>query len=284
MKIIDKKTLADSQGIKITKIVVENPTIAPKALPGQFVLLMVSEMGERVPLTVVESQADRGTLTLIFQEVGFSTKLLGQKKIGESLYSLAGPLGHATDIRRYGKVIMVGGGVGIAEILPVARAFKAAGNAVISIIGSRTKDLMILENEMRDCSDQLFITTDDGTLGEKGFVSSVLNRILSGDRDYQLVYCVGPVPMMRVVSEVTRPFGVKTIVCLNAIMMDGTGMCGGCRLVEDGKVKFCCVDGPEFDGHRVDYAELIQRQKRFLDEEKLALQQWEAQQAGQGHV
>jgi ferredoxin--NADP+ reductase len=208
---------------------------------------------------------------LIFQEAGYSTRLLGTLNVGDVLYSLAGPLGHPTHIKNYGKVIIIGGGVGIAEILPVARSLKAVGNKVVSILGARNKDLLILRDEVKDCSDELFLATDDGTCGEKGFVSDVLSRILKASKDYQMIYCVGPLPMMRVVSDLTKPYGVKTIVCLNAIMLDGTGMCGSCRLTQNGETKFCCVDGPEFDSHTVDFDELAKRQKRFVAEEKEAL-------------
>jgi len=271
MEIISKEVLAGIADSKITKIEVYSPLIAKKVLAGQFVILMVTEEGERIPLTVVGKDSQKQTITLIFQEVGYSTKLLGTLNVGDSLYSLVGPLGHATPIKKYGKIIAVGGGVGIAEILPVVKALKEAGNTIVSILGARTKDLLILREEIKECSDTLHLTTDDGSLGEKGFVSDVLQRQLKQDSDFTLVYCVGPVPMMKKVSEVTKPYKIKTIVCLNAIMLDATGMCGGCRFIEGGRVRFCCVDGPEFDGHLVDFDELMQRQKRFVDEEKQAL-------------
>ena len=272
MKILDKKILAQTPDTRITKIEVEAPLIAKKVQPGQFILLMVTEEGERVPLTVVGNDPQRKSIALIFQEVGYSTKLLGTRAVGDELYAIVGPLGHATPIKNYGKILAVGGGVGIAEILPVVKALKEAGNVVYSILGARTKELLILRDEIESYSDKLYLTTDDGSLGQKGFVSDVLGEMLKDDKDFKLVYCVGPVPMMKVVSGVTQPYNIKTTVCLNAIMLDATGMCGGCRLIEDGKVKFCCVDGPEFDGHLVDFDELMQRQKRFMDEEKQALQ------------
>jgi ferredoxin--NADP+ reductase len=271
MKILSKNILVDASGVRITRLDVDSPDIAAAAQPGQFILLMVSEEGERIPLTIVDADKGRGAITLIVQELGYTTRLLGRRQAGDSLYSLAGPLGRPTEVRRYGKIAVVGGGVGIAEIWPVARVLKAAGNEVTSILGARSKGLMILEKEMAACSDRTFLCTDDGTLGEKGFVSNVLSKLLEKER-FDLVYCVGPLPMMRVVSDVTRPFGVKTLVCLNTIMLDGTGMCGGCRLTEGGETKFCCVDGPEFDGHRVDFNELLQRQKRFVSEEKRAME------------
>lgn len=272
MKILEKKILNDQQGMRLTKIRLASPAIARKAQPGQFILLMVHEKGERIPLTIAESDPSAGTITLIFQEVGHTTKLLGKKNAGESLYSLVGPLGHASEIPRNERIILMGGGVGIAEILPVARAVKKAGNTVVSILGARTKDLLILTEEVGETSDRLIICTDDGSAGEKGLVTDALKKLLAEKEPYHRVFCVGPVPMMRAVSETTRPFGIKTIVCLNTIMMDGTGMCGGCRLVEGGQVKFCCVDGPDFDGHQVDFADLVQRQRRFLEEEKMSLQ------------
>lgn len=272
MRIIKKEILAEAQDTRIMRIRIDSVDIAKKALPGQFVILMISEEGERIPLTVAETDSINGVITLIFQELGYSTKLLGTLEAGDSLYSLVGPLGKATPIENYGKVLIVGGGVGIAEVLPVTKALKEAGCEIYSILGARSKDLLILKDEIQEHSDKLFISTDDGSLGEKGFVSDILKRILQEDQDFQLVYCVGPVPMMRVVSDVTRTFGIKTEVSLNAIMLDGTGMCGGCRLIVDGESKFCCVDGPEFDAHLVDFDDLIQRQKRFIPEEKRSIE------------
>ncbi|UCG35772.1 MAG: sulfide/dihydroorotate dehydrogenase-like FAD/NAD-binding protein [Candidatus Omnitrophota bacterium] len=271
MKILTKEILAQTSDTRITKIEIEAPLIAKKVQAGQFVLLMVTEKGERIPLTVVGNDPQRESITLIFQEVGYSTKILGTLNIEDSLYALVGPLGHPTPIKNYGRILVIGGGVGIAEILPVAKALKEAGNVVYSILGARTKELLILKNEIKSYSDNLYIATDDGSLGQKGFVSNILEKILKEDKDFQLVYCVGPVPMMKVVSNVTRPYKIKTLVCLNAIMLDATGMCGGCRLIEGGKVKFCCVDGPEFNGHEVDFDELMHRQGRFINEEKVSL-------------
>ena len=272
MRIIAKEILADIQGTRIVKYVVDSPLIAAKAQPGQFVILMVKEEGERIPLTLVDSDQQKGTITLIVQELGYSTKLLGTLKAGDSLYSLVGPLGHATPIKNYGKILIVGGGVGIAELFPVVRALKKAGNTIYSILGSRTKDLLILKDEIGKFSDKLLIATDDGSLGEKGFVSAILEKLLAQDKDFQLSLCVGPVPMMRVIANITRPYKIKTLLSLNAIMVDGSGMCGCCRLTEAGKTRFCCVDGPDFDAHLVDFDELISRQKRFVPEEKQALE------------
>lgn len=267
MKIITKEKIAEN----LTKFVIDSPLIAEKARPGQFIILMVNEKGERIPLTIVKADKEQKTITIIFQEVGYTTKLLGTMKQGESLYSLVGPLGEPTPIKNYGKVIVLGGGVGIAELLPIASALKDSGCKVTSILGGRTAELVILKENIKEVSDNLYITTDDGSLGEKGLVTDPLKRLLEESSDYGLVFCVGPVPMMRAVSDVTRPFKIKTLVCLNSIMIDGTGMCGGCRVTINGETKFTCVDGPDFDGHEVDFAELMTRQKRFTEHEKKSM-------------
>jgi len=273
VKIISKDILAQNQAGRIVKMRLYAPLIAAKYQAGQFVILMVSENGERVPLTIAEAKDN--TVTIIFQEAGYSTKMLGQMAVDDELFSLVGPLGHPIPIKNYGKVIAIAGGVGIAEVYPVIKALKSAGNIVIGILGARNKDFLILHDEIKAHCDRLYVTTDDGTFGEKGFVSDVLTRILKEDPNFSLAYCVGPIPMMKVVSAITRPYNIKTIVCLNSIMLDGTGMCGSCRLTQDGKVKFCCVDGPDFDGHKVDFEELSQRHKRFLPEEKIAMDKLE---------
>jgi len=267
MKILQKKTLSDVQGVKVTQLEVFAPDICRKALPGQFVALMVAEQGERIPLTVVEKNPAKESITLIFQEVGLTTKLLGRLNVGESLFALVGPLGHATEIKNFGKIILVGGGVGIAEIYPVAKGFKEAGNHVTTILGTRTKELLLLEKELKSVSDELHVTTDDGSYGRKGFTSDVLLELLQKG-GFVLVYAVGPIPMMRKVSEVTQGFGVKTIVSLNALMVDATGMCGCCRVSVGGETKFSCVDGPEFEGHEVDWVELTKRNAIYSDQEK----------------
>lgn len=266
-KIIFKQSLAPS----IKKIIVQAPDVARKVLPGEFVAIIVDEKGERIPLTVVESDREKGVITLIFQEVGKTTYKLGKLKVGEKICDLLGPLGKATEIKRLGTVVTIAGGVGIAEAYPVTRAFKEAGNQVISIIGARTKDLLILEQEMRKVSDELLLTTDDGTSGHKGFVTDMLKRVLSSAK-VALVYAVGPVPMMRKVSELTRPLGVKTLVSLNPIMVDATGMCGSCRVHLGRETKFGCVDGPEFDGHSVDFTELEKRLNLFSAQEKKVME------------
>lgn len=268
MKILKKDFIADN----LVRLTISSPDIAKNAKAGQFILLMVREEGERMPLTIADLDKNKQTITIIAQIAGHTTKMLSELNVGDSLYSLVGPLGNATHVENYSlnnasaKVVVVGGGVGIAELLPVAKAFKAAGNYVVSVLGGRTKDLVILQDEVAECSDEVLVATNDGSQGTRGFVTDVLKDLLSDD--IALVFCVGPVPMMKAVSELTRPSSINTIVCLNAIMVDGTGMCGSCRLHYDGKIKFCCVDGPDFDGHLVDFDELMVRQKRFTQQEE----------------
>jgi ferredoxin--NADP+ reductase len=267
MKILNKETLIDAGGVKIGMLEILSPEIASKARPGQFIVLMVSEKGERIPLTVVERDPSKGTIKLIFQEAGLTTKMLGAMNTGDSLYSIVGPLGHPTEIKKYGKIIIVGGGVGIAEIYPVAKAMREAGNHVTVILGARSKELLILENELKSVCDEFYVATDDGSYGRKGFTTNILEELLSKSK-YDLVYSVGPIPMMKISSMVTKKFNVKTLVSLNAIMVDATGMCGCCRVTVGGKTYFSCVDGPEFDAHLVDWGELIKRNKIYDDKEK----------------
>jgi len=267
MKIINKKTINDIGGVKITQLDILASDIASKAIAGQFVMLMVNEKGERIPLTLVNTDKNKGTVSLIFQEAGFTTKSLGKLNPGDTLFSLVGPLGHPTEIKKYGKVILVGGGVGIAEILPVAKALKESGNHVTTILGSRNKDLLILESELKNASDQLYIMTDDGSYGKKGFTTDMLGELLNKDK-YDLIYAVGPIPMMKRVALVSKEYKVKTLVSLNALMVDATGMCGCCRVSVFNEVKFSCVDGPDFDGHGVDWEELEKRNKVYSVQEK----------------
>lgn len=267
MKILNKKILTDTQNIKITRLKVFAPDIARKVQPGQFVVLMVSEKGERVPLTVVFKDQAKGSIVLIFQEVGLTTKLLGKLKTGDSLYALVGPLGHPTEMRNYGRVIMVGGGVGAAEIYPVAKALKEQGNRITTIIGARTKEMLILEEELKSASCEYYVTTDDGSFGKKGFTTDVLSELIKKDK-FDLVYAVGPIPMVKKVALVTKGPAIKTIVSLNALMVDASGMCGCCRVTVRGQTKFSCVDGPEFDAHLVDWEELEKRNRIYLDKEK----------------
>jgi len=267
-KILEKKLLADVSGSKIVQIKLAAKDVAVKAKAGQFVVLMASEEGERIPLTIADIDENKTTINIIFQEAGFTTRLLGKLEPGDSLYALAGPLGHPTEIHENEDVIIVGGGVGIAEIYPVARAFKVKGNHVTTILGARNKELLILEEELRKVSDNFYITTDDGSYGKKGFVTDILKDLLAKRESYNLVYAVGPIPMMRKVSETTKPFNVKTLVSLNALMVDATGMCGCCRVSVGGKTRFSCVDGPEFNAHEVNWDELIKRNKIYCDKEQ----------------
>ena len=267
MKIISKEVIADYAGARIVKLTISAPEISRKACAGQFVVVMPSEKGERIPLTIVEADNKAATIVLIFQETGLTTKILGTLNAGDNLYALVGPLGHATEIKSYGKVILVGGGVGIAEIYPVAKSLKQAGNNITIVIGAKTKELLILEKELRDTTDKIYIMTDDGSLGQTGFTTTVLEDLLKKDK-YDLVYAVGPIPMMKKVSQLSRPFNIKTIVSLNALMVDATGMCGCCRVTVAGEVKFSCVDGPEFEADKVDWEELEKRNSMYLDKEK----------------
>ncbi len=257
----------------VTQILVEAPQVAKKAKAGQFVAVVIDEKSERIPLTLADWDKAAGTITLIFQEVGFTTKKLGTLNEGDYIQHILGPLGHPTEIKKLGTVICIGGGVGIAEVYPISRALKEAGNRVLGIIGSRSKELLILEDKMQNICDELFITTDDGSYGRKGFVTDALKELFevvekSTHTMYpDLVYCVGPLPMMKAVSELTRSYKIKTIVSLNPIMVDATGMCGSCRCTVAGKTVFGCVDGPDFDAHQVDFEELGKRLRLFLDEE-----------------
>jgi ferredoxin--NADP+ reductase len=267
MKILKKTVLIDQDGPRLVKICVLSPDIAAKARPGQFIVLMVSENGERVPLTVVETDIAKDSITLIFQEAGLTTKLLGKLSEGESLYAIVGPLGHPTEIKNYGRVILIGGGVGIAEIYPVAKALKKCGNHITTVLGSRTKNLLILEDELKKVSDEFHVATDDGSYGKKGFTTDILDELLNKGK-YDLVYSVGPIPMMKRTAAVTKKVNVKTVVSLNAIMVDGTGMCGCCRVTVGGKTYFSCVDGPEFDAALVDWDELTKRNRIYDSKEK----------------
>ena len=270
-QIVWKRTLA--QGT-VVHMKVKAPLIARKARPGQFVILRVNEAGERIPLTMASTNAEEGTIDLIFQVVGKTTALLSTLGEGDQIMDLVGPLGRPTHIERVGTVACVGGGTGIAVLYPITKALKEEGNTVLSIIGARTKDLLILEEEMRRVSDELFVTTDDGTYGERGFVTDVLRRLLDEKRGVGLVVGIGPVPMMKFLSKLTKEYGVKTIVSLNSIMVDGTGMCGACRVTVGGSTKFTCVDGPEFDGHKVDFDELQKRLLAYSEEERIAMERF----------
>jgi ferredoxin--NADP+ reductase len=264
--ILRKKVLAPT----VTQFDVKAPFIARKRKAGNFVMIRVEEGGERIPLTIADSNPAEGSITLIVQAIGGTTKLLTSKGAGDSLLDVVGPLGNPTPIENHGVVACVGGGVGTAELFPIAQALKAAGNVVHTIIGARTRELVILEQEMATCSDSVTVTTDDGSYARKGFVTDALKALLDlPGSGVHAVYAIGPLPMMKAVSNLTRTYGIATLVSLNTIMVDGTGMCGGCRLTVGGQMKFACVDGPEFDGHAVDFDELMKRNRTYVDMEKI---------------
>ncbi|HSB09701.1 MAG TPA: sulfide/dihydroorotate dehydrogenase-like FAD/NAD-binding protein [Blastocatellia bacterium] len=274
-RILEKVPIADG----ISRFTIDAPKIAKKRKAGNFVVVRANEYAERIPLTIVDSDLDRGTITLIIQSVGKSTRLLNSLHAGDELADVIGPLGHPTPLDNFGTVVCVGGGVGTAEVLPIAKAAKAAGSEVISIIGARTKGLLILEDEMRQVSDELYVVTDDGSYERHGLVIDPLGDLISAGRDIDVIYAIGPMPMMRAVADLTEPYNIKTFVSLNPVMIDGTGMCGGCRVVVGGKTKFACVDGPEFDAHQVDFDTLIRRNRAYAEEEKIALERYENEQA-----
>ena len=263
-KIVKREEMAEGTVI-LNEI--EAPLIAKKAKPGQFVILKANEEGERIPLTMADTDPGKGTITIIYMVVGKSTALFKDLKVGDSYQDVIGPLGKATHLEKVGKVICVGGGTGVAVLHPITRGLKEVGNDVTCIIGARNKGLLMMEDHMRAASHDLRICTDDGSYGHHGFVTEVLKeRLQAGDT--KLVVAIGPVPMMKAVSNLTKEFKVETIVSLNPIMVDGTGMCGGCRVTIGGETKFACVDGPEFDGHKVDYDELILRLRAYQEDEK----------------
>ncbi len=262
-KIVRKKELNSA----VTLMDIEAPFVARKARAGQFIIFRLDEQGERVPLTIAGYDREKGTVTIIFQKVGFSTKALGALNEGDYIRDFVGPLGRPTDVENKKRVCVVGGGVGCAIALPAAKAFLEAGAIVDVIIGFRTKDIVILEEEFKEASTNLYLMTDDGSYGEKGFGTVKLQQLLESGIQYDEVLAIGPVPMMKFVCKTTEPFGVHTVVSLNPIMVDGTGMCGGCRVTVDGQTKFACVDGPEFDGHKVDFAELMTRNGIYRERE-----------------
>jgi len=269
-EIVEKRHLAHM----VNLFSIKAPLIAKKRKAGQFVVLRLNEHGERIPLTIADSNPDEGTISIVVQEVGKTTALLSNMDKGGFIMDVVGPLGKPTHIENYGTAVCVGGGIGTAVTYPIGKALKEAGCEVISIIGSRTKDLLILESEMRSTSSELLITTDDGTYGYHGFVTAVLSEMIAKAKKIDIVFAIGPVPMMRAVSELTRPHGILTMVSLNPIMVDGTGMCGSCRVTIGGKNRFVCVDGPEFDGHEVDFPELIRRNRSYLKEERMAMEEF----------
>lgn len=262
-KILAKRELCPNQ----YELVIEAPYVVRNAQAGQFIIFRVEENGERVPLTIADVNKETGALTIVFMAVGYSTKKLAELNVGDELVDLVGPLGQPTHIKNYGTVVCVAGGYGAAPCYLIAKAFKDAGNKVYMIMGARSKDLIFWEDKMKDACAELFITTDDGTLGEKGFVTQVLDRIIKEEKvDYTIA--VGPMPMMRAVAELTRDKNIYTEASMNPIMVDGTGMCGACRVTVGGETKFACVDGPDFDAHKIDFDEVINRTKIYKDEER----------------
>jgi len=261
-----------AQDIKLFRI--KAPKIAQKRKAGQFVIIRIEEHGERIPLTIADSDITEGTVTIIVQGVGKTTKQLNNMETGEFVMDIVGPLGMPSHIENFGTAVSIGGGVGTAIAYPTAVALKNAGNHVITINGARSKDLVILEDEMKAVSDEAYITTDDGSYGYHGFVTDMLQKIIDDGKKIDFVLAIGPIPMMKAVADVTRPHGIKTVVSLNPIMIDGTGMCGGCRVAVGGKVKFACVDGPEFDAHEVDFKNLTDRNRMYAEYEKKSLEKY----------
>lgn len=275
-EIVRKEVLAPN----VTRFVVYEPEIARKRRAGQFVIIRVNPMGERIPLTIADADPEAGTITLISQSVGKTTFELADKQVGEMLEDVVGPLGSPTRIERVGTVVTVGGGIGIAPLYPITQAMRAAGNYIISILGARSKELLILEQEMRNVSDEVIITTDDGSYGAKGLVTDALQELIRQGRKIDLVVTIGPAVMMKMVSKLTAAHGIPTVASLNTIMIDGTGMCGGCRVTVGGKTKFVCVDGPEFDAHQVDWEEMEKRLGMYKELECKALERyWAAKKA-----
>jgi ferredoxin--NADP+ reductase len=247
------------------------PRIARKRQAGQFVILRVHERGERIPITIADSDAQRGDVTIVVQGVGKTTKLLNRLEAGDHVLDVVGPLGRPSDVENFGTACVIGGGVGAAIAYPTAVALKKAGNRVVSILGGRTRDLVVLEDELRRASDAVHVTTDDGSYGEKGLVTDKLQALLDAGETIDYVLAIGPIPMMRAVAETTRPRGIRTVVSLNSVMVDGTGMCGGCRVTVAGRSQFACVDGPEFDAHAVDFQNLANRNAMYRDMEQRSL-------------
>jgi ferredoxin--NADP+ reductase len=270
-RIVQKYILAPT----ITKYVIEAPYVARKRKAGNFVIIRVEETGERIPLTLVDSNIHDGTITLIVQAIGKTTKALALKNEGDYIIDVMGPLGNPTPIETGKTITCIGGGVGTAELYPISKALKDAGNTIYTIVGARSKDLIILEQEMESVSDKFYITTDDGSYKRKGFVTDQLKELLDANLGINMVYAIGPLPMMKAVSHLTKLYNVRTVVSLNAIMVDGTGMCGGCRVTVNGKMKFACVDGPEFEGHEVDFDEMLLRNRSYTEMEKVSIERFE---------
>jgi len=270
-KVVHKEQLAPN----VIRMLVEAPEIAKKHRAGQFIVLRINETGERIPLTVADADVVKGTITLIFQVVGKTTMLLRDVPVGGEILDLVGPLGTPTHVENFGTAVCVCGGIGTAPLYPIAKALKQAGNKVISIVGAQKASLLILEEEMQAVSSVLHISTDDGSKGFHGLVTDVLKQILDSGEKVDYIIAIGPLPMMKAVANTTRPYGVRTMVSLNSIMIDGTGMCGGCRVMVDGQRKFTCVDGPEFDGHQVDFDNLGARLKTYREMEERSRKEYE---------
>ncbi len=266
----------------IKRFVIDVPRIAKKHQAGQFVILRLHERGERIPITIESSDREKGTIRIVVQAVGKTTHELNAMEKGQAILDVVGPLGKPSEIEKYGTVAVLGGGVGTALAYPTTAALKKAGNKILTILGGRSRELVLLEKEMREVSDALYVTTDDGSYGEKGLVTDKLRELIGKGETIQLVLAVGPVPMMKAVADLTREHGIKTIVSLNPIMIDGTGMCGGCRVLVGGKSQFACVDGPEFDAHQVDFGVLMQRNRMYRDAEKESLERFQHACEGNG--
>lgn len=275
-EIITKKVLAPY----IKLIEVYNPLVAKKARPGQFIMVRVHENGERIPLTISDYDPEKGTITIIFQEVGKTTKMLGELKVGDTILDFAGPLGNPAHLEGLKRAVVVGGGLGTALVFSEVKEMHKNGTRVDVIIGARSANLIILENEIRPYCENLYIATDDGSKGHKGFVTDILKKLIEDGNKYDKVIAVGPLIMMKVISNLTKEYGIPTIVSMNPIMIDGTGMCGGCRVTVGGEIKFACVDGPEFDGHLVNFDEIMARQQMYRDEEKIVLERHECKLGG----
>jgi len=271
-KILGAKFVAP--GIK--RFVIEAPRIARKHQAGQFLILRLDEHGERIPLTIESADSERGAITIVVQSVGKTTYQLNAMEEGDAILDVVGPLGKASEIKNFGTAVIVGGGVGTALAYPTTAALKRVGNRVLSIVGGRNRDLVILEEEMRAVSDMLYVTTDDGSYGERGLVTDKLRQLLAAEKEIGLVLAVGPIPMMKAVADLTREKGIHTVVSLNPIMIDGTGMCGGCRVLVGGKSQFACVDGPEFDAKDVDFDVLMQRNRMYREAEKRSLEEYQS--------
>lgn len=263
-EIISKKQFSE----KVNEYVVYAPDVAHRARAGQFIILCATEDGERVPFTVCDYDREKGTITILVQTVGYSTMILEKLSVGDSICDFVGPLGKPTDLSGFDKILLVGGGIGSAVIYPQAKQLMLENKAADVIVGARNESLVIYENDFKKFSNEFFVMTDDGSAGEKGFVTDKIKNLLDEGRKYDCIFAVGPLPMMKAVCALTKNYGVKTIVSMNTIMVDGTGMCGSCRLTVDGKVKYACVDGPEFDGHLVDFDEAINRSKFYKEQEK----------------